>query len=98
LVCRTCGTEIADKAIICYRCGTATTEARYKPVELGPRRRRSSMLVAILILAAVLLLAWLWLRSRIGASTEYLDAIGHVAALRVDREDRPPLDVHPLNC
>jgi hypothetical protein len=22
--------EIADKALICYRCGTATTEAKYK--------------------------------------------------------------------
>ena len=36
--CRQCGTEIADKALICYRCGTATTEAKYKPVPLGPRR------------------------------------------------------------
>ena len=29
--CRNCGAEIADKALICYRCGTATTEAKYKP-------------------------------------------------------------------
>ena len=28
--CRQCGTEIADKALICYRCGTATTEAKFK--------------------------------------------------------------------
>jgi hypothetical protein len=28
--CRQCGTEIADKAIVCYRCGTATTEAKFK--------------------------------------------------------------------
>lgn len=24
MLCRQCGTEIADKAIICYKCGTAT--------------------------------------------------------------------------
>jgi uncharacterized membrane protein YvbJ len=28
--CRQCGTEIADNALICFRCGTATTEAKFK--------------------------------------------------------------------
>ena len=36
--CRNCGTEIADKALICYRCGTATTEAKFKPAPLKTRR------------------------------------------------------------
>jgi hypothetical protein len=36
--CRQCGTEIADKALICYRCGTATTEAKYKPAPIGRQR------------------------------------------------------------
>ena len=31
MICRNCGTEIADKALICFRCGTATTEAKVKP-------------------------------------------------------------------
>jgi hypothetical protein len=26
MICRNCGTEIADKALVCYRCGTATSE------------------------------------------------------------------------
>jgi len=26
MICRKCGTEIADKALVCYRCGTATSE------------------------------------------------------------------------
>jgi len=26
MICRNCGTEIADKALVCYRCGTATAE------------------------------------------------------------------------
>jgi uncharacterized membrane protein YvbJ len=61
--CRNCGTEIADKALICYRCGQATTEPRVKPPADGtlfdrPRRRSPmTMIVAIIIL---LLLAALY--------------------------------------
>ena len=29
--CRSCGAEIAANALICYKCGAATTEARIKP-------------------------------------------------------------------
>jgi len=36
MLCKHCGTEIADKAIICYRCGVGTTE----PVRQPPARRR----------------------------------------------------------
>ena len=32
--CRSCGAQIADKALICYKCGTATTEAKYQPAPL----------------------------------------------------------------
>ena len=35
--CVHCGTEIADKALICYRCGEATRPAHRSP---PPRRRR----------------------------------------------------------
>jgi multisubunit Na+/H+ antiporter MnhB subunit len=61
--CRNCGTEIADKALICYRCGTATTEAKYQPY-VAPRRRTSSALIYVVIAIAVLvLLAWFLLHS-----------------------------------
>ncbi len=56
MICKTCGTEIADKALICYRCGTATTEAKYKPAQL-PRQGRSSMLPSVLALIVLVLLA-----------------------------------------
>jgi hypothetical protein len=59
--CRNCGTEIADKALICYRCGTATTEAKYKPVAGGPRRRRAPGRVAAIIIALLLALLALYL-------------------------------------
>ncbi len=61
--CRSCGAEIADKALICYKCGTATTEAKYKPAT--PKRERSSrtpLLVTVLILLALLIIAMYLLR------------------------------------
>jgi uncharacterized membrane protein YvbJ len=64
--CRNCGAEIADKALICYRCGTATTEARYQPAQIG-RRRSSTMLrtiVLILVILAAVLGVYLWLSVR----------------------------------
>ena len=62
--CRNCGTEIADKALICYRCGTATTEAKYKPY-VAPARRRPSMVIVVLIAALLVLLAFFLLNSRL---------------------------------
>jgi hypothetical protein len=63
--CRNCGTEIADKALICYRCGRATTDPRITPPSDGgslfdkPRRRRSPMMIVILIIMlALLALYW----------------------------------------
>jgi hypothetical protein len=55
--CRNCGAEIADKALICYRCGTATTEAKYKPVPLRPRSRGRPLVIAVVIVALLVLLA-----------------------------------------
>jgi uncharacterized membrane protein YvbJ len=61
--CRQCGTEIADKALICYRCGTATTEAKFKaPAAAGRRRSRRTLgyivaLVLFVLLVILLLLA-----------------------------------------
>ena len=52
--CRQCGTEIADKAIICYRCGAATTDPVRRPVPVKPRR---SPLLSVVALAALVLLA-----------------------------------------
>jgi hypothetical protein len=50
MICKHCGTEIADKALVCYRCGKATFEARVKPG--APRRRQSSipLIAALLVL------------------------------------------------
>jgi uncharacterized membrane protein YvbJ len=62
MLCRNCGTEIADKALICYRCGTATTEAKYQPF-VPPRRRTSTIVIAVLTVALLVLLAYFLLNS-----------------------------------
>jgi hypothetical protein len=51
--CRQCGTEIADKALICYRCGTATTEAKYKPAPIGRQRSPVNWLMVAVGAAAL---------------------------------------------
>ena len=60
--CRQCGTEIADKALICYRCGTATTEAKYKAPVGRPQRFSYPLVLVVAILLALLALAVIYLR------------------------------------
>lgn len=64
--CVHCGTEIADKALICYRCGRATKEPRIKPPDEGPlfdrpRRSRTPLLAIVIVLILLLLAAWFFL-------------------------------------
>jgi uncharacterized membrane protein YvbJ len=51
MICKHCGTEIADKALICYRCGNATTEPRVRPPVRTPRRSPLPSLLALVALA-----------------------------------------------
>ncbi|MDR1989505.1 MAG: hypothetical protein LBQ09_04660 [Acidobacteriaceae bacterium] len=60
MLCRNCQTEIADKALICYRCGTATTEAKYQPY-VAPTRMMSPRLVWAFIVVLLLVIAALFL-------------------------------------
>ena len=57
MICRQCGTEIADKAIVCYRCGTATTDPVRRPVQIRKRRNPllSTAALVLLVLAALFL-------------------------------------------
>jgi hypothetical protein len=51
VICRACGIEIADKALICYRCGTATTDSKFKPV--APRRSSASLIAGVLVIVVL---------------------------------------------
>ena len=64
--CRNCGAEIADKALICYRCGTATTEAKYQPAPL-PRKR-----IVARRARSIAVVGWCSLRASPSLATFYL--------------------------
>jgi hypothetical protein len=53
MICKSCQTEIADKALICYRCGQATFEAQRKPAVVG-QRRASSILITVALIVLIL--------------------------------------------
>jgi uncharacterized membrane protein YvbJ len=65
MTCRNCGAEIADKALICYRCGTATTEAKYKPAAVRAKSSKRGPILAVILLLIVLLalLAYFYFRA-----------------------------------
>ena len=56
MVCGNCGTSIADKAIVCYRCGTPTSVPA-SPVRPGASSGLRPVLAGLLVLAA-LALGW----------------------------------------
>jgi hypothetical protein len=63
MTCKHCGATIADKALICYRCGNATTEPRIKPPTEGslfdrPRRSRWPLVVVVIVVVLALVAAW----------------------------------------
>jgi hypothetical protein len=63
MLCRNCGIEIADKALICYRCGTSTTEATFKPYVQRRKSRSPYMIGGVLMLLLLVLLAIFLLHS-----------------------------------
>jgi hypothetical protein len=45
MICKSCGTEIADKALVCFRCGQATAEPAVKPGLRAAGRSRARNVV-----------------------------------------------------
>jgi len=60
--CRFCSTEIADNALICFRCGKATSDPKVKPPTEGSifehRRRSRWPAVLVVVILAILAAAW----------------------------------------
>ncbi len=50
MICKQCGTEIADKALVCYRCGAATFEPHVRTGGEGRRGSRVPVVAALLLL------------------------------------------------
>ena len=68
--CRQCGTEIADKAIVCFRCGAGTTDPVRKAVPITPQR--SPLVPVVIVLVLVLAAVFLGYLSRSAANPEPL--------------------------
>ena len=60
--CRYCNTQIADNALICYRCGRATTDPKVKPPTEGSifehRRRSRWPIVVVIVIVVIAAAAW----------------------------------------
>ena len=52
MLCRSCGTEIADKALICCRCGAATTDPVRQPYVAKKRAPGLAGLITGVVLLA----------------------------------------------
>ena len=50
MICKHCGTQIADKALVCYRCGHATSEPRVRPGQAPARESSLPVVAALLVL------------------------------------------------
>ena len=57
--CRECGTEIAEKALICFRCGASVQEAVHKPYVVKKRRPLIVYVIFALLVLIALVLAML---------------------------------------
>ena len=57
MVCSNCGASIADKAIVCYRCGTATS-IPLPAARPGKRGGRRPILLPVLVLIIGLVCGW----------------------------------------
>ena len=62
MVCRQCGTAIADKAIVCFKCGAATAVPEARPSNRLGAARRSTVPAWIWALIAAAVLAGVWWR------------------------------------
>ena len=61
MLCSACQTEIADKALICFRCGAATTERSREPARSSSGRSRRLCITLLGLSLLLLLLATAWL-------------------------------------
>ena len=75
MLCKHCGTEIADKAIVCFRCGASTTEPVRQPVKL---KRRNPLLGFVTVVLLLLLGLFMGQASRTAANPDQYQTIAGV--------------------
>ena len=83
--CRNCGTEIAEKALICYKCGAPTTDAKYQPAQTPARGRRgrSGLIATALALVLLVVMALYMGRASVGETPRSLTWLAVAVAVIV---------------
>jgi hypothetical protein len=66
--CRNCSAEIAEKAIVCYRCGTPTADLAEVPRHAPPAARGRFALIIVLVVVAVALALYVVFSGRAAAA------------------------------
>lgn len=87
MLCKNCDIEIDDKALICYRCGTATREPVHQPAVTTPpsgRRAIPMVLAAVFLLAAAFFGYQVWRGQEVAPAVWLmLAAAGVLLAIRL---------------
>jgi hypothetical protein len=71
VTCRSCGHEIADNAIVCYKCGTPT-DVPAPPVKPPATARRARWIAAPLVVAIIVLAVWGVPRTEAGSAARWM--------------------------
>jgi hypothetical protein len=58
VTCSQCGATIADKAILCYKCGAQTVAPRHQAAVVRPARPWVRPVMLAVVVAVVFSLAW----------------------------------------
>lgn len=89
MLCNECETEIADNALICYRCGTATQERLHEPPAGDPptSRRLAPIALTVVFVLTAAFFGWQTVRGQEVAAPVWLmlAAAGVLLAIRLRR-------------
>ena len=84
MTCRSCGIEIADKALICYKCGAATTDPVFQPPAGGRPWSNVAFYVTFSALVLLVLVAVILSRTSPGGTPPWVTwVVGGVAIVIV---------------
>ena len=81
MTCRSCGAVIAEKAIVCYKCGAPTAVAP-PPVRPAPSRG-PALWVAVLAVAGIAVAGWMAAQTSVGLTRVIWIAVAVLLAVPV---------------
>ena len=80
MTCRSCGAVIAEKAIVCYRCGAPTAA---EPPAVRPAASRTPGLLMVLLIAGIVVAGWMAAQTSVVLTRVIGIAVGVLLAVPV---------------